>query len=129
MVYLDDIVVYSQSLGEHVEHLRLVFSTLKKNSLYVKKEKCEFCQQEIMFLGHKVSQGRIRMDERKIETILDWSAPTKVTELRSFLGLANYYQRFIKDYSKMASPLTDLLKKDKHWEWTDACQKAFQGIK
>ena len=129
VVYLDDIVVYSQSLREHVEHLRLVFSALKKNSLYVKKEKCEFCQQEIMFLGHKVSQGRIRMDERKVEAILDWSAPTKVTELRSFLGLANYYRRFIKDYSKMASPLTDLLKKDKHWEWTEACQEAFQDIK
>ena len=70
VVYLDDIVVYNQSFGEHVEHLWLVFSTLKRNSLYVKKEKCEFCQQEIMFLGHKVSQGRIRMDERKIETIL-----------------------------------------------------------
>ena len=129
VVYLDDIVVYSQSLREHVEHLRLVFSALKKNSLYVKKEKCEFCQQEIMFLGHKVSQGRIRMDERKVEAILDWSAPTKVTELRSFLGLANYYRRFIKDYSKMASPLTDLLKKDKHLEWTEACQEAFQDIK
>ena len=80
----------------------------------MKKEKCEFCQQEIMFLGNKVSQGRIRLDERKIKAILDWSAPTKVTELRSFLGLANYYRRFIKDYSKMASPLIDLLKKDKH---------------
>ena len=78
-----------------------------------------------MFLGHKVSQGRIHMDERKIQAILDWSAPTKVTELRSFLGLANYYWRFIKDYSKMASPLSDLLKKDKHWEWSDDSQEAF----
>ena len=82
-----------------------------------------------MFLGHKVSQGRIHMDERKIQAILDWSAPTKVTELRSFLGLANYYWRFIKDYSKMASPLSDLLKKDKHWEWSDDSQEAFQKIK
>ena len=66
VVYLDDIVVYSQSLREHIEHLRLVFSSLKRNFLYVKKEKYEFCQQKIMFLGHKMSQGRIRIDERKI---------------------------------------------------------------
>ena len=69
------------------------------------------------------------MDERKIQAILDCSAPTKVTELRSFLGLANYYRRFIKDYSKMASPLMNLLKKDKHWECSDDCQEAFQKIK
>lgn len=129
VVYLDDIVVYSPTLADHVEHLKLVFSALRRNSLYVRKEKCEFCQQEIMFLGHKVSKGQIRMDERKVQAILEWAAPTKVSELRSFLGLANYYRRFIEGYSKKASPLSDLLKKDKQWEWTQDCQDAFDGIK
>ena len=95
----------------------------------MKKEKCEFFQQEIKFLGHKVSSGRIRMDEKKIQAIVEWQAPAKVLKLRSFLGLANYYRRFIKGYSKMVSPLTDLLKKDKKWVWSDECERAFQEIK
>ena len=75
-------------------------------------EKCEFAQEEITFLGHKISAGLIRMDKGKVQAIMEWSVPTKVMELRSFLGLANYYRKFIKGYSKMVSPLTDLLKKD-----------------
>lgn len=86
VVYLDDIVVYSESLANHLDHLRLVFSRLREHKLFVKQEKCEFCRREIIFLGHRVSQGRIRMDERKVKGILDWPAPTKVGELRSFLG-------------------------------------------
>ena len=78
----------------------------------MKPEKCEFAHEEIIFLGHKISAGLIRMDKGKVQAIMEWSVPTKVTELRSFLGLANYYKRFIKEYSKMVSPFTDLLKKD-----------------
>ena len=129
VVYLDDIVVYSETLQAHVEHLRRVFSRLRENSLYVKKEKCEFCQQEIMFLGHRIGKGQIRMDERKIQAIVDWSAPKTVPELRSFLGLANYYRRFIEGYSKKVSPLTDLLKKNAKWDWSDVCEKAFEEVK
>lgn len=129
VVYLDDIVVYSESLKDHLKHLRLVFSKLKEFQLYVKKEKCEFCRQEVMFLGHWISKGHVRMDEKKVKAILDWSAPTKVTELRSFLGLANYYRKFIKGYSKKVSPLTDLLKKDKQWVWSEECQQAFEMLK
>ena len=112
VVYLDDIVVYSKTLTEHEKHLRLVFKRLRENRLYVKPEKCEFAHEEIIFLGHKISAGLIRMDKGKVQAIMEWSVPTKVTELRSFLGLANYYKRFIKEYSKMVSPFTDLLKKD-----------------
>ncbi|KAL5775969.1 hypothetical protein ACOSP7_013526 [Xanthoceras sorbifolium] len=129
VVYLDDIVIYSNSLAEHVVHLRQVFSKLREHKLYVKKEKCEFCRQEVMFLGHWVSKGKIRMDERKIRAILDWPSPTRVTELRSFLGLANYYRRFIEGYSKRVSVLTDLLRKDCKWVWSDACQTAFEKLK
>lgn len=131
VVYLDDLVVYSGSFSEHVAHLKLVFSRLREFKLYVKKEKCEFCRQEVKFLGHWVSKGRIRMDEKKVKAILDWPPPTKVADLRSFLGLENYYRKliFIKGYSKKVNPLTDLLKKDQKWCWTDECQEAFDKLK
>ncbi|XP_034674441.1 uncharacterized protein LOC117905666 [Vitis riparia] len=113
VVYLDDIVIYSKTLTEHEKHLRL-----RETRFYVKPEKCEFAQEKITFLGHKISAGLIRMDKGKVQAIMEWSVPTKVTKLRSFLGLANYYRRFIKGYSNRVSPLTDLLKKDNSWDWS-----------
>ena len=86
VVYLDDIVIYSDTLEEHVMHLKKVFKILRDNQLYVKREKCEFAQPKVHFLGHVISQGELRMDEEKVKAIRDWEAPTKVTELRSFLG-------------------------------------------
>ncbi|KAK5785550.1 hypothetical protein PVK06_040146 [Gossypium arboreum] len=129
VVYLDDIVVYSKTLEEHVGHLGEVFQTLRENKLYVKKEKCSFAQREVPFLGHIVGGGTIRMDESKVRAIADWESPTKVTELRSFLGLANYCCRFIEGYSKITAPLTDLLKKGKMWDWDLQCEKAFNQVK
>ena len=129
VVYLDDIVIYSESLEDHLEHLRKVMSKLRKHQLFVKKEKCELAHQEILFLGHKVNKGMVMMDEGKVQAILDWPPPSKVTELRSFLGLTNYYKKFIQGYSKKVAPLTDLLKKEKKWVWTDACQEAFEKLK
>lgn len=96
VVYLDDIVVYNESLESHIEHLRFVFSKLREYTLYVKKEKCEFYRQEIMFLGHLLCHGQVRMDLKKVQAIVNWSTPTKVVELRSFIGLVNYYRKFIK---------------------------------
>ena len=84
----------------------------------MKPEKCEFAQEDITFLGHKISAGLIRMDKGKVQAIMEWTVPIKVTELRSFLGLANYYRRFIKGNSKRVFPLTDLLKKDNQWDWS-----------
>uniref|UniRef100_A0A3Q7ETV7 Reverse transcriptase domain-containing protein n=1 Tax=Solanum lycopersicum TaxID=4081 RepID=A0A3Q7ETV7_SOLLC len=121
VVYLDDIVIYSDTLEEHVMHLKKVFTILRENQLYVKREKCEFAQPKIHFLGYVISQGELRMDEAKVKAIQDWEAPTKVTELRTFLGLANYYRRFISGYSAKAAPLTELLKKNRPW--------AFEGLK
>ena len=97
--------------------------------MYVKKEKCEFAQTEIKFLVHLISKSQIRMDGAREAAIRDWPAPTKVTELQSFLGLSNYYRRFIMAYSKIASTLTDLLKKERKWEWDAECQVAFQKLK
>ncbi|KAL9256840.1 Retrovirus-related Pol polyprotein from transposon 17.6-like protein [Drosera capensis] len=129
VVYLDDIVVYSATLEEHAEHLRVVFKVLASNELYVKKEKCSFARQEVNFLGHVIKDGNLFMEEGKVRTIQEWEPPTKVSELRSFLGLANYYRRFIEGYSAIVSPLTDLLKKDKAWVWTEACHNAFGELK
>ncbi|GJX32362.1 putative retrotransposon gag domain, aspartic peptidase domain protein [Tanacetum coccineum] len=125
VVYLDDTVVYSHTLKEHVSHLKQVFQVLRDNELYVKLEKCSFAQDEVEFLGHKIKDGGLMMDGAKIKAIQDWESPTKVTELRSFLGLVNYYRRFIMGYSAIASPLTNLLKKNKAWIWDEECQAAF----
>ncbi|CAN1260507.1 Transposon Ty3-I Gag-Pol polyprotein [Linum perenne] len=129
VVYLDDIVIYSKTLEDHVTHLRKVFNALRENKLYVKKEKCEFAAKEVPFLGHIIGGGVLKMDGSKIKAIQDWEPPTKVPELRSFLGLTNYYRRFIKGYSTITTPLTDLLKKNKVWEWSEQCQEAFQKLK
>ncbi|KAK8948956.1 hypothetical protein KSP39_PZI005193 [Platanthera zijinensis] len=129
VVYLDDIVIYSNSMEEHVEHLRIIFQALRENELYVKRSKCTFGVEEVHFLGHVIGHGRLKMDAAKIQAIVDWEPPTKVTELRSFLGLANYYRRFIQGYSRRAAPLTDLLKKDKTWAWDEGCQQAFEDLK
>ncbi|KAH0743133.1 hypothetical protein KY290_031126 [Solanum tuberosum] len=129
VIYLDDNVVYSHSIEEHVEHLCKVLKVLRENDLCVKREKGSFAQPSVQFLGHTISHGEIRMDSDKVEAIRDWEAPTKVPKLWSFLGLANYYRRFIFDYSAIAAPLTDLLKKGREWEWTDLCQNAFEKLK
>nr|XP_010315745.1 uncharacterized protein LOC101248530 [Solanum lycopersicum] len=129
VIYLDDIVVYSNNMEDYVEHLCKVFEILRNNELYVKREKCSFVQPTVHFLGHTISHGKIHMDSDKIAAINNWEAPTKVPELRSFLGLANYYRRFIFNYSAIAAPLTDLLKKDRDWNWSAACQAAFERLK
>nr|GEY17469.1 reverse transcriptase [Tanacetum cinerariifolium] len=106
-----------------------VFQVLRDNELYVKLEKCSFAQDEVEFLGHKIKDGGMMMDGAKIKAIQGWEPPTKVTELRSFLGLVNYYRRFIMGYSAIASPLTDLLKKNQAWIWDEECQAAFESLK
>lgn len=86
--------------------------------------KCSFDQTKMKFLGHVIEHGRIRMDPAKVQAIQEWQPPTNVSELRSFLGLANYYRKFVIDYSKIALPLTELLKKSKTWDWAGECQSA-----
>ncbi|XP_039018028.1 uncharacterized protein LOC120149241 [Hibiscus syriacus] len=110
VVYLDDIVVYSKTLEEHIEHLRRVFQVLRENELYVKEEKCSFAQKEVPFLGHIIGGGKLQMDKDKIRAIDEWKPPTK-------------------GYSKISTPLTELLKKDKVWEWSTICHNAFEKLK
>ncbi|XP_017972548.1 PREDICTED: uncharacterized mitochondrial protein AtMg00860-like [Theobroma cacao] len=120
---------YYQMLEEHVQHIRLVMEKLREHELYNKKEKCSFGMQEIPFLGHIIGGGNIRMDLNKVKSILEWEPPTKVTKLRSFLGLANYYKRFVKGYSAITTPLTDMLKKGMTRKWSTRSPQAFDTLK
>ncbi|KAL0534659.1 hypothetical protein IC582_028950 [Cucumis melo] len=130
VVYLDDIVVYSTTMEEHRDHLQKVFQKLKENQLYVKREKCSFAQEWINFLDHVIECGRIGMKEGKIAAaIRDWIVSKSVSEFRSFLGLANYYRRFVEGFFKQASLLTELLKRDVQWSWDLKSQAAFDGLK
>jgi hypothetical protein len=117
-------------LEEHAEHLRKVFQRLRENKLYAKLEKCEFGVTEVDFLGHRITQEGLMMDEHKVKAILDWEPLKSVPTLRSFLGLASYYRKFIKNFAKIAGPLTNLLKKSAvTYDWDEACDEAFGTLK
>ena len=129
VVFIDDILIYSKTEEEHADHLHTVLKTLRKHKLYTKFSKCEFWLEKVAFHGHVVSAGGISVDPEKIQAIIDWKAPTSVTEIRSFLGLAGYYHKFIEGFSSIAKPMTQLLKKDKKFEWTQKCEDSFQELK
>ncbi|CAJ2633781.1 unnamed protein product [Trifolium pratense] len=129
IVFIDDILIYSKSKEEHEQHLRLVLQTLRENQLYAKFSKCEFWLDNVTFLGHVVSKNGISVDPSKVEAVQNWPRPTTVKEIRSFLGLAGYYRRFVKNFSKLAFPLTRLTQKKVEFQWTDACEESFQKLK
>ena len=109
VVFIDDILVYSKNEEEHKEHLRLVLGKLREHQLYAKFSKCEFWLKEVGFLGHVISGERIAVDPTKVVTVTNWESPTIVGEIRSSLGLAGYYQRFIENFSNIAKPMMELL--------------------
>jgi hypothetical protein len=129
IVFIDHILIFSKTMEEHEEHLRLVLEKLRSNQLYTKFSKCEFWLTEVSFLGHVISAGVVSVDPGKVKDVLNWMPPTTVSEIRSFLGLAGYYRRFIKDFSKIAKPMTKLLEKNKAFEWTNECQASFEELK
>ncbi|KAI3730615.1 hypothetical protein L1987_61787 [Smallanthus sonchifolius] len=129
IVFIDDILIYSQNKEEHAEHLKLIMELLKAEKLYAKFSKCDFWIREVQFLGHVVNEKGIHVDPSKIEAIKNWEAPKTPTEVRQFLGLAGYYRRFIENFSKIAQPLTTLTHKDKKYEWNDKAETAFQLLK
>lgn len=129
IVYLDDILVYSRSEAEHEQHLRKVLQVLRENKLYGKLSKCSFFQKEVEFLGHVVSDNGVYMEKKKMEAIQEWPTPKSVQEIRQFLGLAGFYRKFIKDFSKISSSLTELLKKDVKFNWKEQHQQALDELK
>jgi len=111
VVYFDDILIYSQSESDHFEHLRKVLTVLQQNKLYVNLMKCKFMTNSLLFLGFAVSTDGIKVDEEKIRAIRDWPTPKNVSEVRNFHGLATFYRRFIRNFSRIIAPITECMKK------------------
>ena len=124
VVFIDDILIYSKSHMEHWEHLRIVLQTLRTHQLYAKQSKCEFWPNGVSFLGHVISKEDVQVDPKKVEVVSNWSRPTNVTEIRSFLGMAGYYRRFVKDFSRISAPLTWLIRKQVKFEWDGTCEQS-----
>ena len=129
LVYLDDILVFSKTPGEHVDHLRQVLQILRDNQFYAKQSKCSFAKPKVDFLGHVISKEGLQVDPRKTQAVQDWPTPTEVTHVQSFLGLANYFRKFIRGYAQMTAPLTALTRKDCVWNWSSDCHRAFHAVK
>jgi hypothetical protein len=129
VVFIDDILVYSKSEEERVGHLHVVLQRLREHHLYAKLSKCDFWLKKIKFLGHTISQAGIAIDPDKVQEVMNWKPPTTVRQIRSFLGLAGYYQRFIPDFSRIAKPITELLKKEAKFVWSQKCEDAFHALR
>ncbi|XP_061366891.1 uncharacterized protein LOC133310020 [Gastrolobium bilobum] len=129
VVFIDDILIYSRNKEEHKEHLRIVLQILKDKQLYAKLSKCEFWMEEVKFLGHVISKEEVTVDPSKIEAVIHWERPKTIIEIRSFLGLAGYYRRFIKGFSQLVLPLTRLTRKGVPFVWTQECEDCFQDLK
>ncbi|KAL4007989.1 hypothetical protein ACER0C_001841 [Sarotherodon galilaeus] len=128
-VYLDDILIFSKSRAEHIKHVRLVLQRLLANRLFVKGEKCEFHVQSVSFLGFLVEQGRLRADPAKVKAVVEWPEPKNQKAVQKFLGFANFYRRFIRNFSKVVSPLTHLTSPKQQFLWLPAAQRAFDQLK
>jgi hypothetical protein len=129
VVFIDDILIYSETAEEHEEHLWIMLERLRQQKLYAKFNKCEFWREKVAFLGHVLSAEGIIVDPSKVESVTKWEQPLSMTDVRSFLGMAGYYRRFIENFSKIAKPMTELLKNNTKFEWSEACEKSFQELK
>jgi hypothetical protein len=129
VVFIDGIHIFSKMEEEHKKHLRMVLDKLRSNQLYDKFSKSEFWLTKVAFLGHVISVGGISIDPSKVEDVLNWMPPMNALEIQSLIGLAGYYRRYIKDFSKIAKPMTRLLEKNKDFDWTEECQVSFEELK
>ena len=130
LVYLDDILIYSKTLDEHLKHMRIALQVLREAKLFAKLSKCEFCLPEVAFLGHLVGRDGIKVDPKKIKAVMDYPRPRTVTEVRAFLGLCNYFRKFVRGYSHVAHPLIDLTTKDKTLStWSAVHDSSFAQLK
>jgi RNase H-like domain found in reverse transcriptase/Reverse transcriptase (RNA-dependent DNA polymerase) len=126
---MDDILIFADTKEELERITKLVLEKLREHDLFLKAKKCKFCQTRIEYLGMIIEEGKISMDAVKLGGIVDWPILTTLKQTRSFLGFGNFYRKFISHYSELAWPLNDLTKKDKKFEWTANCQKAFDTMK
>ena len=129
LVYLDDILIFSKTEEEHLDHLKQVLDLLRANKYYAKISKCHFMKDELEYLGHIVGRDGIRVDPRKVKAVNDWPTPTDIHKVRSFLGLANYFRKFMLGYATVVAPLTSLTRKDVPFHWTPKCQESFERVK
>ena len=129
LVYIDDVIIFSGTIGEHLQHLAEVFSRLRDAKLKIKPSKCHLLRQSVHYLGHIISQRGVETDPDKVRVIAAWPAPTSCKELRQFLGLASYYRRFVKGFAQIASPLFKLTENNKKWQWEEDCNQAFLHLK
>ena len=129
IVFLDDILIYSKTKEEHEEHVEKVLKLLRENKLYAKESKCEFFKSEVSFLGHVVSSKGISMEDHKVKAVKEWPVPKDVSDVRSFLGLAGYYRKFVRNFSEIAAPISELLQKDIVFKWGEEQSIAFEKLK
>lgn len=129
LIYLDDVIIFGQDFTEHMNRLHAVLSRIQDAGLKLKPSKCHFLQPEVAFLGHIISREGVLPNPANIEKLTNWPRPSTVTEVRGILGLGSYYRRFVKDFSKLVHPLTQLTKKDEPFNWTTDCETAFQQLK
>ena len=129
LVYSDDIICYSTTIEEHLERLATILQRLRSSGLKLKPEKCSLFQKSVSFLGHTISDFGIGTDPKKIEAVADWPVPTTVKDVRSFIGMASYYRRFVKDFAKEAAPLNEIARKSQRFHWSIEAQNAFEILK
>ena len=129
LIYLDDVIVFGSSFDEHMSRLRLVLERIKLAGLKLKPSKCHFFQDEVVFLGHVISKDGILPNPDNVAKIVNWPVPETVSHVRTILGMGSYYRRFVKNFSKMVHPLTQLTKKDQKFKWSSECQDAFDSLK
>ena len=129
IVYIDDVLCFSNNYEEHIEHLSAIFDRLRSANLKLNPKKCYFAREEVTYLGHTISSEGIRVDQEKVKAVLDFPRPKSAKEVRSYLGLCSYYRRFIKDFAKIANPLNAVLKKDVKFKWTETCENSFITLK
>lgn len=128
-VVLDDTVIYAQSLAEHDRKLREVFGRIRKFNLKLQPDKCEFLRKEVGYLGHIITEKGVLPDPRKVSVIENYPRPTNTKQLKSYLGMASYYRKFIPNFSRIAAPLHALLKANAIFEWTEDQEQAFRKLK
>jgi len=129
VVFLDDILVYSKNEEDHAKYLKAVLETMRREKLYAKLSKCHFWMKSVSFLGHVISEEGVAVDPSKVQSVKDWPIPKSVTEIRSFVGLAGYYRRFVQEFLRIAAPLTKLTRKGERYIWTEECTLAFEELK